>query len=699
MSKTSRVLIVAGSFVLLCGTLFGVINHEVLDGNRFASHVDAIRSDPAVSQEIGIIITNKVIATDPDLTVARPLIESTASTLVRSSAFGPAIRAMVAPLHQTLTESGGHNVVLRLADVGAVLIAAVSTVAPNATAALPSNFDVTLANFGGQGFAAKTINYAHWVKTLAWLFPLIALLVFAGAVALSRRRRDALRSIGVAITSTGIILAAALLIGAAVAARIPTDTLAGALGVASWHELSGPLWWSAGFTAAAGYLLLWGTQLGAPGDVRESSAAALRWLRDAPDTVGSQLAHGAVLLSIGVAVLVRPLVAVSVVVIAGAFVLALHGLSELVRAAVRGRSESLPALSRLLGRPEVRVGIAAFFCLAIVASLVAWNARPPHSALAAIGPAATTQACNGHVELCNRRYDEVAYPATHNAMSAADQDGWFLAEQPTGLIGQLNAGIRVFLIDTWPGQTTTRKGLVANTPASQAAGLEQARKTYGPAVLASALRLYDATSLTPVGPEQPYLCHAVCQLGSTLWEPEMRKVKTWLDAHPREVVTFFLQDEVSPAGTATVFKDAGLLPMVYSPQTGKPFPTLGSMITSGKRVVVLAENKGGGTTYPWILQGFDWVQDTPYDAMQVSDFSCDRLRGRTDSPLLLINHWLNRPQYRVSDATKVNSAKVLGARLVRCHTQRKHIPNYVAVDFYNRGDLFTEVDRLNEVSP
>lgn len=699
MSKFTRLLVVLGSFVLLCGTLFGVINHEVLDGNRFASHVDAIRSDPAVSHEVGIIITNKVIAADPDLTIARPLIESTASTLVRSSVFGAPIRAMVTPIHQTLTVAGGNNVVLRLADLGAVLVAAVSTVAPDATASLPADFDVTLANVGGQGFAATTIKYTHLIKTLAWSFPLIAIMLFAGAVTLSRRRRVVLRSIGVAITATGLTLSAALLIGGAVAARMSTDTLASALGVASWHELNGPLWWAAGLTAAAGYLLLWGTQLEAHSDIRATATIAVRWLRNTPETVSGQLAHGAVLLGIGIAVLVRPLAAVSAVVIACAFIVALHGLSELLGAAIRGRSGSLPALSRLLSRPEFRIGTAAFACLAMVVSLVAWNARPPHAAVAAIGSTVTVQVCNGHIELCDRRYDEVAYPATHNAMSAADQDGWFLAEQPTGLVGQLNDGIRTFLIDTWPGQETTRKRLVANTAASRAAGIEQAKEAYGPAVLASALRLYDATSPTAVGPAQSYLCHAVCELGSTLWEPEMRKVKTWMDAHPREVVTFFLEDYVTPAATAKVFKDAKLMPFVYTPKSGKPLPTLGSMIDSGKRIVVLAEHEGGGTTYPWILQGFDWAQDTNYDSMRESDFSCDRLRGKADSPLFLVNHWLNRPQYRVSDATKVNSAKVLGARLDRCQTQRKHIPNYVAVDYYNHGDLFAEVDRLNKVSP
>ena len=282
-------------------------------------------------------------------------------------------------------------------------------------------------------------------------------------------------------------------------------------------------------------------------------------------------------------------------------------------------------------------------------------------------------------------------------MSAADQPGWFLAEQPTGIIRQLDDGIHVLLIDTWPGQTTSRRGVVANSEEDRAEAMKQAVATYGKSVVASALRLRDAAHLTPTGPVEPYLCHALCELGSTPLEPVMADVKQWMVSHPREVITLFIQDELSPAVTARVLEKSGLLSMVHTPVSGQPWPTLGEMIDSGHRLVVLAENRGGGTTYPWLLQGFDEVQDTPYDAKQASDFSCDRLRGPADAPLFLVNHWLNRPQRRVSDAAKVNAASVLGPRLDACRKQRDHIPNYVAVDYYDHGALMKEVDRLNGV--
>ena len=87
----------------------------------------------------------------------------------------------------------------------------------------------------------------------------------------------------------------------------------------------------------------------------------------------------------------------------------------------------------------------------ILLAMLAVNADPGEERIAV----ASTQvaACNGHRELCTRPYDEVAFPATHNSMTAADEN-WYLPEQPTGIVGQLDDGIRVFLIDSWYGQAT-----------------------------------------------------------------------------------------------------------------------------------------------------------------------------------------------------------------------------------------------------
>lgn len=252
-------------------------------------------------------------------------------------------------------------------------------------------------------------------------------------------------------------------------------------------------------------------------------------------------------------------------------------------------------------------------------------------------------------------------------------------------------------MDTWYGQRSRRGATVVTARRNQPQALAQAKQDYDPAVIEAALRLRRAANLVPVGPEEPYLCHALCEIGATPLDGVLTGLQSWLDAHPREVVTVFIQDEVTPADTAAAFQRAGLLPYVHVQAENRPWPTLGQMVRSGRRLVVLMENHGGGSAYPWLLQGFDWVQDTPYTNQALTSFSCDRLRGNPDSPLLLINHWLSGLTSVVSDATRANARDVLRPELERCRKVRGMLPNFVAVSWYSVGDVFGAVDALNGV--
>jgi hypothetical protein len=355
---------------------------------------------------------------------------------------------------------------------------------------------------------------------------------------------------------------------------------------------------------------------------------------------------------------------------------------------------------RVLGVVLVAAGTLLGVVLLLAGAVwVTWDREPtPASAPPAASPTPTPTvdpaACNGHVQLCDRGYDEVAQLATHNSMAAAAERGWFFAEQPRGIIDQLDHGVRVLLIDSWYGRRTDRRGVIATAGPSRADGIREARGQWGDLAVRAALRARGAVGLEAHGPARPYLCHGMCELGSTLWERSLTDLRSWLDAHPREVVTLFVQDEVTPDDTAALVESVGLLPYVAGPPDDG-WPTLGEMIDSGQRLVVMMENHGGGTTYPWLLQGFDWVQDTPYLFEDPADFSCEPNRGAPDASILLVNHWIKSktriPQY----ASEVNARAVLAPRLAECTAERGQTPDYVAVDYYNRGDALELVDELN----
>lgn len=689
---SAAALCALGAVLLAVGALAGIANRQLVDGSQFAAHADQIRQDDAVSRQIGMAMTDAIIRADVNLIAVRPLIEATAISVVRSAAFTPVVQGAVRQVHDALTEPGSGALVLRLADVGAVLTGVIATVDPGAAAVLPSDLEVTLAHIGDQSFARDTISAAHRVGVLAWLLPVLSLLCLGGAAWLLGFSRRSWRPVAVAVMAAGGLIVVLAGAGSAVAASTVTDSLPGALRAAVLHLLAGLLWWPGAVLLAAGVLL----RVVATPDTEMATSGWRDWLAIRPTSQRVQTLRAALLVAVGAFAVWQPALAAAALAAAAGLGVLLLGLSELgqvIRRVERNRrTEPVPATRR---RHVWTVRALTVLPVLIVTALVLSLALPSSRAFPAFAASDQDAGCNGFAQLCDRPYNDVAYAATHNSMSAANEPGWFLAEQPNGLVDQLNAGIRVLLIDSWYGRQTTTPGQVTNATDSNA--LAQADADFGPGALASALRLRNAISGTPVGPVEPYLCHAVCDIGATGWEPVMAKVHDWLVAHPREVVTFFIEDYVSPADTATVFEQAGLLPYVATHQVGQPWPTLGQMIRTGKRLVVLMQNRGGGTTYPWLLQGWDQAQDTNYDSKTPAQLSCARNRGTDRSQLLLVNNWLNNFQATVTDAREVNAYASLYPRMVTCQRQRRMIPNYVAVNYYSQGDLFEVVDALNGV--
>lgn len=675
MRRVPAVLAWLGTLLVLVGAASGVVNREVLDSGRFAAHVDAVRSDPDVSRQLGTLLTDRLLEERPDLVAIRPLVESTAASVVASPALGPLVRAGVAPLYDALVLGRDDAVVLRLADVGAVVLGSVAVAAPETSAAVPPGLGVRLSRLGGGEYSGELVGSVHLVALLAWLCPALGLALLALAGVLRGRgpgrARRVVREVGRGVLGAGLGLAGLLVVVGFVVDRLDPGTLSGAVRRAAWAELDGPSWVTAGVVVALGALMT-------------AAASATRWprLEDVRrvvdlDVPPQRLASRAVVLTVlGAALVLQPARVATVV-------LALLGVGLLVL----GLVSALVALGR---SPRRRTWIVLAGAGVVAAAVL--SALPVDHRLA-VTSAAPREGCNGHTELCDRRYDEVAYPATHNSMAAASE-GWFFPEQPDGILDQLDRGIRVLLVDSWYGQRTNRPGVVATADEHRAEAVAQAEAELGTATVRSALRIRDAIGLTPRGPVEPYLCHGLCELGATPWLQSLRELRDWLDTHPDEVVTLFVQDEVSPEDTARLVERAGLLPYVHTGDS-EEWPTLGEMIASGRRLVVLMENRGGGAAYPWLLQGFDEVQDTPFLFRRPDEFSCAPNRGAPDAPLLLVNHWITDKTAEVTNAEIVNARDVLLPRVEQCRAERGMLPNFVAVDYYDRGALMEVVDELN----
>jgi len=289
----------------------------------------------------------------------------------------------------------------------------------------------------------------------------------------------------------------------------------------------------------------------------------------------------------------------------------------------------------------------AAVCIALVglAGCVAANDDDSTSAPNDDDSSSSARACNGSPLLCDRPFDTVALPSTHNSMSNAE-DGWIAPNQQFSIERQLDDGIRGMMFDTY----------------------------------------YDGDEIV--------LCHTYCQLGSRPLVDALEGVAGFLEENPNEVVAIIFQDAVSAEDTAAAFEAAGLTESMYS-WDGGAWPTLAEMLDAGQRMVVGAESRGPPPA--WYHHAWDVWQDTPYSFGSVDAFSCAPNRGTEESPLFLVNHWVSNPLSTEANAVVANAEEVLAARVDECMAERGQIPNLVAVDHYAVGDLFEVVDGLNGV--
>ena len=172
----------------MLGILAGLVNRNVVDGNRFAAHVDAVRRDPAVARQDGPGHHRSGVAGRPSTDRRAPTRRVGQYRAGRSVAFGPAVRSAARTFHATITDEEPGEIDLRLLDVGAAIVGLLPVVAPTAAPAVPADLSVTLTSVKEHGFVAWLLHLSRFAGQLAWLLPLLALLLLVAAVVIAPDR-------------------------------------------------------------------------------------------------------------------------------------------------------------------------------------------------------------------------------------------------------------------------------------------------------------------------------------------------------------------------------------------------------------------------------------------------------------------------------------------------------------------------------
>ncbi len=691
----SRILIIAAALCLFFAALFAAFGRSFFLPGPFADRTANCLGDPGVATFVADRITSEIVAQRPDVIGARPLILGTVSGIIGSRPFRAVARRAALRAHQAVFSESSRDVVLSIPDLDVLVRGALQHAAPDLAAKVPSGLTAKLADLGANRKLEMVIDLWHLGKKLRWtaLASLIAgPLLLALALWIAPQRRRALVHCSVGVGIAGFLLLMVLPSSRIVAAVWIDDALVqNAVDGALRGYMAGLRIWGSFFVglgvvfAAAGSALVQGLDVATVG-----RGIGLRVWRT-PVSRGAGIAHGAAVLAAGILLLLFPHQLLTGLAMVAGTLVAMAGLRELFGLILVSKLDAATTQDRGGSRvPAWRV--AAVLGLAASAAgiwLLARNPTKPEEVVAE-----TIQACNRHPELCDRRVDEVVFAGAHNAMSNAQITDWMFPHHMKAISGQLQDGIRALLIDVhrgFPGAARIKTDIEGEKLTQ-----ERLEPALGPEGIEAAMRIRDRLVGADENRPKLYLCHGFCELGAYEVVPTFRQIRDFLVENPDEVLIIVLEDYVTIEELVRAFDESGLREFVYD-GTASPWPTLRELIQSGKRAIVFIESGTPGVQ--WLRATIGNIQETPYFFADPSEFSCTPGRGGTEGSLFQVNHWIQTtPAPKPANATVVNAMAVLLPRVRRCATERHHLPNIIAVDFHNIGDVLAVVDTMNAIS-
>ncbi|CAG5081641.1 phosphatidylinositol-specific phospholipase C domain-containing protein [Parvicella tangerina] len=257
--------------------------------------------------------------------------------------------------------------------------------------------------------------------------------------------------------------------------------------------------------------------------------------------------------------------------------------------------------------------------------------------------------CNGQTEVCDKRYDEVAYLTTHNAFNTGSESFSF-PNQNNGIAQQLQDGVRAFMLD-----------------------------------------IYDFWGNTVV-------YHGSWTLGYQDIQDDLGEIETFLLSHPNEVVTLILECYVDANTIEDELDEAGLTSFLFTKNAGQQWPTIQEMIDLNQRLVVFSDENDASSQQGWYHYMWDQMTETHYSVNSPQDFTDEYNRGDSLNDLFIFNHFVTNATLGIgseSDAITVNAHNFLLNRISEHYDSHHKFPNFITLDFYDQGDGLAVVNELN----
>ena len=267
-----------------------------------------------------------------------------------------------------------------------------------------------------------------------------------------------------------------------------------------------------------------------------------------------------------------------------------------------------------------------------------------------LSPIITYCQCNGSIELCSKKYNEVAYLTTHNAFNSSE-DGLLFPNQTNDISKQLVDGVRGLMIDVYDH---------FGTPTSY---------------------------------------HSIFALGTIPLSEIFNDIKIFLDNNKNEIVTIILECYVSANDIENVINQTGLSRYLYTHSSS--WATLQEMIDNNTRLVILSDENDGSNNQSWYHYIWDYAVETHFSVNTINDFTCDFNRGTATNDLFILNHFITDATLGYglyNESNDVNSNPFFINRVFSCQNEKNKFPNFITVDFYELGHGLDVVDQLNDVN-
>ena len=384
---------------------------------------------------------------------------------------------------------------------------ALETINPALANKLPPNVLSATTTISQSSIVDILFRASKWVRALYIPVFLAGLIVLLLTAFRARDRVHALRVIGVAVAVAGAVLIGVGAATPAFAEVAATNAPGRGEAVAQFIDvLLGRL-----VGAGVGFVIVGIALALAPGhdggDLRDRVERMRAWFARKRLTPRWRLAGGLVLVFGAALALTSPGTLFNFAFAVAAIGVLYVGIVVCLRAT--GLLVTDHSIKPLHKRQVAGVFVAMVAAVAITASLaVAVVSRNTDSVRA--NP--TNQGCNGYIELCAQRLNQVVWAGSHNAMSSSAYN-FFGAEHTITIPEQLNAGARFLMIDAYYGYDDD--GLVRT---NLAGGVD--RKKFlaerGPDALRELDRLgaLTGTADTSGKKQDVYFCHDFCELGA-----------------------------------------------------------------------------------------------------------------------------------------------------------------------------------------